>query len=133
MNIYMIFDTILCWSRTVRNRDLLNLERYSSRIELLNRCLLQVENRKNFLIENSLNSESLSEFNISSVISFKVSLNKLWEILIFNYFFFFFDMRKIKCSYFHEVNVKVKDSFSFITISLAYEKPFQYYWKLYIF
>lgn len=72
----------------MRNRDLLNLERYSSRIELLNRCLLQVENRKNFLIENSLNSESLSEFNISSVISFKVSLNKLREILIFNYFFF---------------------------------------------
>lgn len=79
----------------MRNRDLLNLERYSSRIELLNRCLLQVENRKNFLIENSLNSESLSEFNISSVISFKVSLNKLREILIFNYFFFCREIRAI--------------------------------------
>ena len=38
-------------------------------------------------------------------------------------------MRKTKCSYFHEVN----DSLSFITISLIYEKPSQYYWKLYIF
>ena len=38
-------------------------------------------------------------------------------------------MRKTKCSYFHEVN----DSFSFITISLAYEKPPQYDTESYIF
>lgn len=48
--------------RTVRN--LLNLEVFVHRLNM--RCLLQVENGKNFSIENSLNGISL-EFNISTV------------------------------------------------------------------
>lgn len=48
--------------RTVRN--LLNLEVFVHRLNM--RCLLQVENGKNFSIGNSLNGISL-EFNISTV------------------------------------------------------------------